>query len=494
MHLNTIKSTARLLILAAVSIFFLLIYSTTTSPLTEYYGQDSAFFTLVGYGMTKGLLPYRDFFDMKGPYLFLFEYIGQLIYPGRTGSFIIQCINLTLCLWIIDKIYHRKNTATTYCWSKTLLVYTTPCLFVFGYTIEGGNLTEEFSLPILLGALFFVMKYFEKLEEDPESEHPLMYGLYYGIAFGVQALIRITNAAFIGAILATISFDLIVRKKYKNLLLNALVFILGCGIAFAPMCVYYSQKGLLEQMLSQVFLFGVQYSLEYSFISKACSFFIDKYRMLIAMTFPMVVLGLYGERNWKYWFLTILSYLLLVLACVMGNGYTHYLTLGIPHLVLGFVLLKKLRANKPTTKIIASVLVLLFLIAGISVYSSTRRCLKTIINQTYTESRQNALQIKDAIGENQGDVYAYGLPSCSNWYLQAELLPCNRYCDWQEHYILLNPKIGEEILQWLVEDSPEWIVLATDKSIEYPAIANIIETRYSIHTQNKEYTLYKHVN
>ena len=60
------------LVLLAVSASFMGVCSLSTTPLLCYsVGQDAAFFQLVGQGMTRGMLPYRDFFDMKGPYLFL---------------------------------------------------------------------------------------------------------------------------------------------------------------------------------------------------------------------------------------------------------------------------------------------------------------------------------------------------------------------------------------------------------------------------------------
>ena len=66
-------------------------FASNSSPLTpNFVGSDSAFFRLVGQGMTKGMLPYRDFFDMKGPYLFLIEYLAQLVSYGRLGIFIIE--------------------------------------------------------------------------------------------------------------------------------------------------------------------------------------------------------------------------------------------------------------------------------------------------------------------------------------------------------------------------------------------------------------------
>ena len=45
------------------SVLFLLFYSTATSPLTSYYGEDSAFYAMVGAAMKHGMLPYRDFYE-----------------------------------------------------------------------------------------------------------------------------------------------------------------------------------------------------------------------------------------------------------------------------------------------------------------------------------------------------------------------------------------------------------------------------------------------
>ncbi|MBQ1738745.1 MAG: hypothetical protein II108_00735, partial [Clostridiales bacterium] len=97
MRSKVFKNIKLYLVCLLIATAFAAIYSTSTTPLMkDNWGCDSAFFILVGQGMTKGLLPYRDFFDMKGPFLFFLEYIGQMISYGRTGAFIIQCINLSV--------------------------------------------------------------------------------------------------------------------------------------------------------------------------------------------------------------------------------------------------------------------------------------------------------------------------------------------------------------------------------------------------------------
>lgn len=74
-------------LLFLLSALFMLIMGSNTSPAApHYYGADSSFFSAVGAGILRGRLPYVDYFDMKGPYLFLIEALGHLI-GGTTGIY-----------------------------------------------------------------------------------------------------------------------------------------------------------------------------------------------------------------------------------------------------------------------------------------------------------------------------------------------------------------------------------------------------------------------
>ena len=138
-------------------ILFLLFFSYMTSPLVpRAYGWDSAFFQLVGNGMTKGYLPYRDFYDMKGPWLFFIEYVSQLLVFGRTGIFLLQCISLGFVLFFCRQIY-RKYFDGGGIWGS--LVTVLPRYIVLASTIEGGNLTEEWSLPLLFLCMYLSLDF-----------------------------------------------------------------------------------------------------------------------------------------------------------------------------------------------------------------------------------------------------------------------------------------------------------------------------------------------
>lgn len=137
-----------------ISTVFLSFASYFTSPLTSLYGSDSAFFQMVGQAMTKGMLPYRDFFDMKGPYLFFLQYAAQLICYGRLGCFIMQVVHLTATLWFGCRCIRLGLKKRSILGELLLLI---PCAAVLGATMDGGNLTEELALPMLLGSLYLLL-------------------------------------------------------------------------------------------------------------------------------------------------------------------------------------------------------------------------------------------------------------------------------------------------------------------------------------------------
>ena len=95
----------KIITILLISFCMLLFFSTSTSPLYEnYYEDDSAIFILMGKAIVNGSVPYRDIFDHKGPILFWIQALGQLLWEGRNGIFIIQLLMLTITNIILYKI------------------------------------------------------------------------------------------------------------------------------------------------------------------------------------------------------------------------------------------------------------------------------------------------------------------------------------------------------------------------------------------------------
>lgn len=515
------------------SVLFLLFYSTATSPFTSYYGEDSAFYAMVGAAMKHGLLPYRDFYEMKGPYMFWIEYFGQLISEGRFGTFCIQTINMTLTIGIILCIVNLLLKKVTVKKIQSFIIYICSVLFsllIISFTFEGGNLTEEFSYPVMVLCLYLCLKYFDDQDRSSVSDHPLKIGFIYGMAFGFFAFVRIINAAFLGAVLLTIVIYLISKKNWKNILQNAVVFIAGVIVAMLPACIWALTQGILKDMICQVFVLAFSYSTELNMA--------DRFMLVKNFVWPMILIGMVSvflyftgsKKKWPLLLLSVSSAFILLIAVSMGDGYLHYFSLQLPNAVLALYfligtclgncetnindssycrenVLKKIEKDNQdntgknkTLHIIQIVLSVCIVILAICMQKDVIRD-KTlaVANYTIQSIRQGnpdegdviyIQNIMDQIPDNEKDsVYLYGFGSCSQWYAKAGIFPPNKYCDWQPHWIILYPEIKDELLDYISSHSAKWIVLPNGGEIWPDEIKNSIYENYTEFFVNDYYIL-----
>ena len=473
-----------------VAAAFSLCFFWYSSPLFKRAGQDAAFFQAVGQGMTKGLLPYRDFFDMKGPYLFLIEYLGQLIAYGRWGTFIIEFVGLYITLFIADSIHMLAAKAMGAVKRIILLI---PYLWIAAVTFEGGNLTEEFCLPFLLGCFYLCLKYI--LAEN--VHHKPLYAVWYGFSFGFIALIRITNAVSIAAIVLTVLVILIKNRAWSNLIANAAAFIAGAALAVVPACVYCAANGILGDMLYCVFAFGYKYAGDGGFIAL---FNLIRRIYLYAQAFVPVALALFCRTNKgirkPLAGLAIANLAMLTMMFMVGNNFKHYYMLAIPGLSVGFAALLRDESAKPGEKfklqpkrykfaLLAAILILCM--AGPWVVKATLQGAEMLQDRN---PGKNALEIAAVIPEeDRGSVFCYG-NHCSDFYIYTGIFPSSKYCDWQHHYMGLVPQISEEIQAMFAENPPAWLVFKKGSPVS-DFLKDIAETAYTLRSENSGYYLFE---
>lgn len=476
--------------LVSLSFAFLSVFSYYTSPFCIIEGYDASFFRLVGMGMTKGYLPYRDFFDMKGPYLFFIQYFGQIISYGRNGLFLIQTVSLAVCLYFTDKIIWFYNKRVSYLVRICVLV---PFLCFLADTFCGGNITEEFSLPLLMICMYMAVKYCSTMQEQP---HPPIWAGVYGFCFGILTMIRITNAVTICVIVGFVTVYLLIQKRFYNLLLNAISFIVGFVISVIPAILYCVKHGILLEMIDQVFLFGYTYAAEGGLIKL---FFFDSECVWYTpfLIYPLIML-VYTKKHDLMRYLSVLHAAALTVVLSMGNSYPHYFVLMLPYLAYGTALLmhafeeqKCRRCVLAVSLIITACLIPLMLKSINKLAPFVRRF--TYSSREYYEhyTDTQAQEIAAFIPEDERDsVFTYGF--YSEWYVETGLFPCIRYCDWQNHYIELSPEVREDLQNILQNSPPKWIVTSLDTEEWNPEFLNdVLDNAYTLHAQNDRYHLWR---
>lgn len=309
-----------------LSILVILLFSPWTSAINPYTLYDPSVYAVIGKAWAyTDLLPYRDFFDHKGPLVYLYYTLGTLIYQGniKVGISIIQTIFLSSSLCILYRtimMFHGKKEA----WIIIL------SFLIFYIThIEGGGNTEEMSMPFMLLPLYILLRDIKadrlKIGGSPSTCSLLILGA----CMGVHILIRVTNAASLCACLLVYTVAYIRFCQWKTITRILLISGTGCVFLLLPFMVYLFSKNLLQDYIQSNFVFNFQYASHQNSIAQVtrqalnCPYIVALPVCCCLNRFLKAV-GLWKELT--YTIVGACSFLVILI----GHCYPHYLLLSAP--------------------------------------------------------------------------------------------------------------------------------------------------------------------
>lgn len=467
-------------LLFLISALFTLIMASSNSPAApNYYGADSSFFSAVGSGMLRGRLPYVDYFDMKGPYLFFIEALGHWI-AGTTGIFILEVFNLFAALLLIDgcaRLILGKDIGYI-----PRFLCQLPPLFFLCISFQGGNFTEEWSLvPLLL-----CLKLFIQYINSGSDEHPPKFAFAYGCCFAFLALIRVTNAVLICAVVFTAMVSLLYRKQGLCLIKNAGAFILGFVTGVLPALLLCAYWGILQEMLDCVFVFGFQYGVHGTGLQ------LKPLMLSILFSFLGPLVFSRGTDR-RYTLFMITSLLAHLYVFNLGNLYGHYFTLLMPYIALSSIWLIQSFRSRTTAKWRQRLaLCLAALCIAVNLFSAVQAVWNSIESSLEIDNLDEyyaAAELGQLIPEKDRDS-VFGWVRSYKFFEINQIDNCNKYCSWQENYIKIRPEIALELEDSLSLSPPQWIVLSNGYLQNFDFLKNMLDSGYSLVASNEYYLLY----
>lgn len=234
-----------------ISTIFLLICS-KNSPL--YIMNDwvdaNAFFT-VGKSMMRGLIPYRDLFEQKGPLLYLIYGIGSLIsYNSFTGVFILEVISFSIFLYYIEKIAALFMEIKKSILTLPIITFGIVTLKSFSH----GGSAEEFTLPLLAISGYYLIKYLKSDSSKMDSKELFINGFMAGMVL----LIKYTLLGFHFGFMVIIFLYQLKDKKYKDAFISCLIFLLGMALPVLPWLIYFSLNNALYDFFNVYFIINIK--------------------------------------------------------------------------------------------------------------------------------------------------------------------------------------------------------------------------------------------
>lgn len=449
------------------------------------YGGDSAFFILLGKMFNAGKIPYIEFFDHKGPALIFIQAIGlKLTNNDRLSIFILQVINLLITQVLIYKI------AKIYLSNFISIAIVLLTLLAFSFTIQGGNSTEEWSLPYLYLCLLITIRF-----ENYSAREQKICFVIMGMSAAILFWMRLNN---MGVICACLLFIIIMALKCKNrkqiyrLLFGVLV---GFSIVSVPIIIYFVYIRAFSAMIYASFIFNfryIQYDIEdQSFTLK------NLVKGWLSLFIFVVGFVLYYKKYKDYKMLVLCICLLLIgyITTHIGLAYFHYMTLNLPLFSFGIIqILSTLKTQLVDRSSNVCVLtVSLLLLFGYTFYKKNQE--QYLEDQNDTLFINNSIEITDRIPLNQrASVFTYNVSA--KYWLIIRLIPNYKFFTKQEWHGAHDNKILVETNRMIQENSPLWIIIPNqnyfDKSLN-PEFYNILFEEYQESYRNDDLILMRRI-
>ena len=449
-----------------MAIGFVTVFSYTTSPIYAEWGDtpDSPIFQIIGKYWAQGDIPYRDLWDLKGPYIFLMNAIGYGLTGTRLGVYAVQTVCMVLTLLCIYKMFR------THFHPGKSLAMTGGSLLPLSYIYEGGNLTEEYLLPLLSLSFLFFLRWIDGVEEHRRMEHPPLHAALYGMVLGLALMSRLTNALPSCAATGVVAIFLICNRQFKNLWLNACAFLLGLACSSLPFIDWFSCHHALETMWNATFLYAIEYAshaekdimasgIHYFFLSYFSSF------LLVAVCLWRSVCQ--RELTVRTWLWLMSAGVPLVWFC-QGNGFGHYGMTVLPLFAIAMTEITLLRLRPVAVGVVGIMLV---------------ACLGKVRYMYMIHDKRNVRVsacssfLKSVPGINYSSFVAYNCDP--NIYLALDIHPANAFFALQDFAIGRNSMLRSDIVSSFRMRQPEWILLKREED-EAPAIQPILEESYTI--------------
>lgn len=458
-----------------IALFFVTLFSTSTGPINPAYGFDSAAFRFFGHALAEGMQAYVEIWDHKGPALFLIEWGGQLLAPGRVGIFALQTIFLFGTLTFLDNVARRFLTPLLRC--ATVLI--TLAFLVPAY--QGGNLTEEFSLPFITLVMML-------LSQEWTSHKPLTALAFAlaGASFAFVIFIRVNNAMpILGFFVVYFVFALITRKRFWAPLAYSLAGFLAVTVAFLG---WFTAEGSLKEMLFALVTFNSAYAgadgYNFNAILGTPYWLLALSALAVALIGGLVDKQMHG-RNEFFALAWVGAAFTAVPIFMTTNGYLHYLQLAAPIASLGCILV--LQSTKRSTQPLVMLVVAILTLPTLVGYGN-----RTLNSDYSMNETRYADRVEDILSkvppEQRDEIYAWSLSP--KFFLVSDLLPMQRFYFLQDKWSAIDPRVKSEIQNFLSETPPTWIITPAGDTNGL-GVAPTLKSEYERVAQNDHFILFR---
>lgn len=380
------------IVLSILATLFIVFYAKSTSFIQpDYYANDSTIFMYIGKAIKHGYVPYKDIYDIKGPMLWLIEYIGQIIYEGRYGIHLLEIINYNIIIFL--------SYRTARCYLSVIKAFVSVLVVIafWAACLDAGNAAEEFSYVFSMIAVYTTVRAIKK------NTGFIKRGIYVicGAAAMCAALIRVIDCVIAASCIIYAAIESWNKYGAKRMLVNLLISFLAAVSVLIPFILYFVIHGALYEWIDATVFFSIKYA---GFNQSNLEL------KTIALLVGPAAIGVYkflkGERSLAA-LLIVMVIMCTAMYLAIGTKYSHYMLISVPCVLLMCILFfEKYKVRSTTFNILC---ILIFVCINLRYVNwSSRYAYENFFIHVSNASLEFAEQIGAIIGDSNNDsVYIY---------------------------------------------------------------------------------------
>ncbi|MCI1553034.1 MAG: glycosyltransferase family 39 protein [Levilactobacillus sp.] len=461
---------------------FIMTFCSYTSP--AYYFDTSpdnnAFFT-VGKAMMHGIVPYKDIFEQKGPFVYFLHGLAYLVSPRSfTLIFLYEIATLVAAMFLVYQIAKVFNTRELPALLTGLL---SPALFLYHPYYDYGDTVEFFTLPFLLSLIYLIVLL--------DRRHLTVSHWWYvaqGALVGVVFLSKYTLlGAWIVFYLVLMGYRL-VKRQWRALGQLVGWSALGFAVTTVPWLIYFLATKSLGAFVNVYILFNTKV-----YLTSSVAFFanliqsmalVSQFYLSNVLFFVLGVVGTLVVTFWPgvfqhnftrglYLLATLGSDMLALYGYQAGAVYQYYELIYFAGFVLPFILGCRLLfrrlsvpAGDDSFVVLAALVISWFLVLGVNNNVTNSKVFPN--NEAITEENTSRPQ-QPAQVDFGNYMRASGLPLTllnygsidMGFYTASGAVPTSYY--FQNYNIAqsADPQILRSQVDQIRQHKVEWVVLNT---------------------------------
>lgn len=444
-------------IIIGISIVVLFIFSKNSWLYSTNDWVDANAFMTVGNAWNHGIIPYKDIFEQKGPFIYIIYGLAAKTGLWFHGIFILEAVLMAISLWLLNKSFYLLSNNRSKI-NITLLIYAIGFVFT-PYFDRGGGVEEISSVAIVY--LLYLFTYYYK-NKSLQTSQLIIVAIMFSIIFWIKYTMILAYVVLACAYLA----HEYINKNFKKILQFIFINILSLGFVSMIIIIYFALHSGLNDLINVYFVDNIfkYYGNNISNSENQIVAWIKYFKPILFIFLPIMICSLFKHKNKLISNISVIILTsIIILNFSISNNYLYYSLIVYP-IVIYLLFISNLRISHLT---IFAVALSLYVILNNGSLSST----------TFSKYESPA-QIVANTTHNSKNIVQVGILD-SGIYNITKSTPPNHYFQLNNINPILMPELIDEPLRTIAKKHPKYVL-----TIKY-----LYETKKS--TTFKRYKLIK---